>query len=345
MAKEYVQLLDSYRRMFGMVVAFHFNSQNTIPGQQPIRKMVNTPVISICIPCFKRLEQVRNTLKSIYEDNSDVELSLFEVVISDNDPESEVEKIVPEFSKYENFSYHKTQCKGFMNSYYALTYGLGDFLKLHNSQIMFKPCVLKTLIEEVRANEEKKTLFFYTSGLLCNFTSRHYNSFEDFMIALSYWSSWSGGMTIWREKFEKVKGINLNHLFPHTSLFLTQFDSDEFCINDTVIYDVQRVKKRGDHNKFEAFTRHYPALINQSCIEGHIKIETRNKIFKGIYTEFLPTLLFNKYIARIETFDASGFKDNCRVFFPPYAYWLAWLNVPCVPFRLLYRRICQKLRG
>ena len=303
------------------------------------------PFYSICIPCYKRVDLVRNTLNSIYIDNSDVSLSDYEVVISDNDPEAEVEKLVPEFSKYENFSYHKTQCEGFMNSYYALTYGYGIFLKLHNSQIMFKPGVLKALIEEVKACEEKKTLFFYTSGLLCNFTSRYYHSFEDFMMAISYWSSWSGGMTIWREKFEKVKGIKLNHLFPHTSLFLTQFDSDEFCINDTVIYDVQRVKKRGDHNKFEAFTVHYPSLIYQSWSEGYISKRCKDSIFKAIYTEFIPTLLFNKYVARIETFDATGFKDNCHKYFPPYAFGLAWMNVVMVPFRLLYRKMCQRLRG
>ncbi len=301
------------------------------------------PFYSICIPCYKRVELVRNTLNSIYIDNADVSLSDYEVVISDNDPESEIEKIVPDFSKYENFFYHKTQCEGFMNSYYALTYGHGEFLKLHNSQIMFKPGVLKSLIEEIKACEEKKTLFFYTSGLLCNFTSRYYNSFEDFMNALLYWSSWSGGMSIWREKFERVRGGELNSLFPHTSIFLTQFGSSEFCINDAIIYDVQRVKKRGDHNKFEAFTVHYPSLIDKSCREGHISKQCKDKIFKSIYNEFIPTLLFNKYVARIETFEATGFKDNCRKYFPRYAYWVAWLSIACVPFRISYRKIVLKL--
>lgn len=302
------------------------------------------PVYSICIPCYKRVDLVRNTLNSIYIGNSDVPLSDYEVVISDNDPDADVELLAKEFSKYENFYYHMTDCEGFMNSYYALCYGKGDFLKLHNSQILFRPGVLKTLIEEVKACKEKRTLFFYTSGLLYKFNSCHYNDFEDFMSALSYWSSWSGGMAIWRDEFEKVKGTELNRLFPHTSIFMTQYGSCDFCINDKVIYEVQRVKKRGDHNKFEAFTIHYPSLIDRCWREGHISKRCKERILSDVYRKFIPTLLFNKYVARIETFDATGFRENCRRYFPAYAYWIAWLNVICVPFRMLYRKILLKLQ-
>lgn len=45
-----------------------------------------SPLISICIPCYKRVDYVINTLNSIYRDNSDVSLDLYEVIISDNDP-------------------------------------------------------------------------------------------------------------------------------------------------------------------------------------------------------------------------------------------------------------------
>ena len=32
------------------------------------------PVLSICIPCYKRINQVRNTLNSIYEANSEISM-------------------------------------------------------------------------------------------------------------------------------------------------------------------------------------------------------------------------------------------------------------------------------
>lgn len=48
--------------------------------------MQNIPVISICIPANGRIEYVRNTLKSIYNDESFSKLILndFEVILSDN---------------------------------------------------------------------------------------------------------------------------------------------------------------------------------------------------------------------------------------------------------------------
>lgn len=41
------------------------------------------PVLSICIPCYKRINQVRNTLNSIYEANSEISMDDYEVILSD----------------------------------------------------------------------------------------------------------------------------------------------------------------------------------------------------------------------------------------------------------------------
>ena len=56
------------------------------------------PVLSICIPCYKRINQVRNTLNSIYEANSEISMDDYEVILSDNDPEMEVKTLMDEFS-------------------------------------------------------------------------------------------------------------------------------------------------------------------------------------------------------------------------------------------------------
>ena len=64
-----------------------------------------SPLISICIPCYKRVDYVINTLNSIYRDNSDVSLDLYEVIISDNDPQKEVLSIIDQFN-YPNLKYY-----------------------------------------------------------------------------------------------------------------------------------------------------------------------------------------------------------------------------------------------
>jgi len=298
-------------------------------------------VVSICIPCYKRIEQVRETLRSIYVDNNDVSNEDYEVVISDNDPECELRSIVAEFTKHSNLRYIPTVCEGFMNSYYVLTYGKGELLKLHNSQNKIRKGMLAEIVKQAKEKVTSKPLIFHSNGFLNSLKTSEHHDFNNFMIHLSYWSSWSGGMTIWKEDFDKIGELILNPLFPHTSVFMTQHAKEKFIIDDRVLYDVQRVAKRGGHNKFEAFTVHYPSLITECFTKGHISEYCNNAILKALYKEYIPTLLFNKYVARIETFDASGFKTNCEKYLPKGAYYIAWLNVIMVPYRMVKRRIKQ----
>lgn len=293
--------------------------------------------LSICIPCFGRVEYVRKTLKSIFQDNSDVALDKYEVIISDNDPKQAVKVLMEEFGGYSNLKYFKTECEGFMNSYYVLTYARGALLKLHNSQSLFKMGTLREMINDAERYMKDHTLVFYTNGLLENFKSLKYDSFDSFMYALSYWSSWSNGFCVWRKEFEKIETINLNKLFPHTSLFLTQYYASSFCINDQILFEVQRIPKRGGHNKFEAFTIEYPSLIDQCWQNGLISEKCKKHVFKDLMIKFLPSLIFNKHIIRIETFDDTGFRSNLKKYFPKYAYWLVFMLAVLQPIRLFGR--------
>ena len=54
-------------------------------------------LLSICIPCCKRIEQLELTLTSIFQDNSDVPITDYEVILSDNDPLHEIELLVNKF--------------------------------------------------------------------------------------------------------------------------------------------------------------------------------------------------------------------------------------------------------
>ena len=300
------------------------------------------PILSICLPCFGRVDYVRNTLKSIYVDNSDVPLEKFEVVISDNDPDKEVSSLMREFP-YSNLHYHYSDCEGFLNSYYVLTYGNGDLLKLHNSQVLFRRGSLRAIINEVEKVKDSKPLIFYSNGLLNSYSSKMYHSFDDYYNHLSYWPSWSNGFSIWKEDYDKLISPKLNKLFPHVSLFNTQHDKTTFILNDIHLFDTQRVRGRKGHNKFEAFTIEYPSLVDECCKKGWISKDTEKIIFNDILTEYLPTLLFNKYIARIEFYDISGYKTNIKKYFPAGAYWKAWMYVLAVPFKMVIRRVRQAL--
>ncbi|AOW11041.1 glycosyltransferase family 2 protein [Flavobacterium gilvum] len=303
--------------------------------------MQNNPFISICIPANGRIEYVRNTLTSIYTEENDLKLPLneFEVILSDNDPNCGLEILKTEFP-YKNFHYFNTNCEGFLNSFHVLTYARGNFLKLHNSQETFRSGALLKIIGFLKSIEKSKPAVFFTSGFLTTGEITHFSKFDDFMCNLSYWSSWSNGFGIWRDDFDNIKeNNNLNKLFPHTSLFLTQYNKATFILNDELLFNTQFVKKRGGHNKFHAFSIEYPSLIDSIYNKGYIKLETKNRILKDILYNYLSLLFFNVKIAKRETFSADGFKQNIQVYFPKGSYWLVLCLSFIIPLKVIWRKI------
>lgn len=304
---------------------------------------MDRPLVSICIPGYGRVDYVRNTINSIYN-SLDVSIADFEVVLSDNDPNHELECLSRDFD-YPNFHYYRTQCEGFMNSYYALSYGSGYFLKLHNSQSIFLQGALKMLIEDARISIKNRMLIFYTNGLLDRFCKSYYSNFNDFMYGLSYWSSWSNGISMLKSDFDKNNGVKLNPLFPHTSLLVAIDYLDSYCINDFALFYIQRIPKRGGHNKFEAFTVDYPSIINSCQKTNKISLACENHIIRDLMKEFLPSLVFNNYIARIEKFEAKNFGSNIKLYYPSYGRLIVFLYVLVVPFRLIYRKIRYSIKA
>ena len=301
--------------------------------------MKNNKLLSICIPCCGRLNYVRKTLFSIYQ--TEASLDLFEVILSDNSPNFEIEQLCQEFN-YRNLHYYKTNCEGFMNSYYALTYGTGKLLKLHNSQSMFNVGSIEKILNQVAENQHKNPVIFYTNGLLGKFKSIDYDTYDTFMYNLTYWSSWSNGFSIWKEDFERIENLNLNALFPHTSILVTQYSALNYIINDEILFDIQIIQKRGGHNKFKAFTIDYPSIVCDCCERNIISVKSKQRILDDVLKEFLPSLVFNKYIARIETFEAVNFTENIKKYYPRWAVLIVLMYTPLVPFRLVYRKLMNK---
>ncbi len=299
------------------------------------------PLLSICIPANNRIDYVRRTLGSIYNDKnlSECSISDFEVIISDNDPNQTLSQLIREF-KFSNIYYFPTSCEGFTNSFHVLTYANGHFLKLHNSQELWNPGALSYVINLIKINLRQKPLIFFTGGLLKKGVEFHYNSFDRFNYNLSYLSSWSNGFSIWQEDFIEVKeSLTLNPLFPHTSIFLTQFNKKNYTINDYKLFTTQFIKKRGGHNKFHAFSIEYPSLIETSSKSGHIGPETQYKILNDILINFLPLLYFNVKIAKRETFSSEGFKTDIQKYFPKGSYWLVIFLSFIIPVKVLWRKI------
>lgn len=300
---------------------------------------MSLPLLSICIPAFGRREQLRNTIISIYKGLDSVEISDFEVVISENDSSKQLESLVREFS-YPNLKYFYTECEGFLNSFYVLTYATGKFLLLHNSQESFCDKALETIMNVVKKNEESKPLVAFTSGFLLNGKTRYYNDYNKFMHDLSYWSSWSNSFSIWKEDFDVVKNrVELNSLFPHTSVFATQCNKGEFIIVDEILFQTQFVPKRGGHNKFHAFSVEYPSILEKLVESGTLSEKVYKCILNSIFCDFLPSLYFNVKICGIEKFESDGFKEDLKKYFPDRSFYSIVLLSLLSPAKKIYAKI------
>lgn len=303
---------------------------------------MSIPLLSICIPCFGRKEQLRNTIKSIYNNLDRVSFSDFEVVISENDSSKQLESLLDEFN-YPNLKYFYTECEGFLNSFYVLTYATGKFILLHNSQELFCDNSLYDIVNLVHCNEQDKPLVAFTSGFLLNGKTRCYEDYNSFMSDLSYWSSWSNSFSIWKEDFDLIKDdVELNSLFPHTSLFATQCEKNKFMIVDNVLFNTQFVPKRGGHNKFHAFSVEYPSILNEIKQKEFLSEKTYRKILDSIFYDYLPSLYFNVKLCGIEKFESDGFKEDLKIYFPDKCYHTIVLLSLLSPFKKIYSKIKKK---
>lgn len=304
---------------------------------------MSNPLLSICIPAFGRRELLKNTIISIYKGLESAEIYDFEVIVSENDSTRQLESLLKEFN-YPNLKYFYTECEGFLNSFYVLTYATGQFLLLHNSQELFCDNSLKTILEVIKNNEVDRPLISFTSGFLLNGKTRSYDDFNKFMSDLSYWSSWSNSFSIWKDDFDVVKdNVDLNYLFPHTSIFVTQCEKSKFMIVDEILFQTQFVPKRGGHNKFHAFSVEFPSIMEKLKNSGALSEKVYNHILNTIFSDFLPSLYFNVKICGIESFESDGFEDDLKVYFPNKSYYLIVFLSLLSPVKKIFAKIKKRL--
>ncbi len=294
--------------------------------------------LSICIPTYQRIEITRNTIASIYADLKDVDISEFEVIVSDNDFSESSRCFVDEFP-YENFHYYQTKCEGFLNSFYVLGYGNGLFLKLHNNYTKLKAGTLKYMIDEIKRYKKTKASLFFTNGLLRFYEKREYTIFNDYMSDLSYFSSWSSGFGIWKEDYDRIKTkIVINKWFPQTSMFLPFNNKKLYILNDLDIFCDQKVPKKGGYNPYYVFGVEYLTLIKASYNEGHISIRCLKKIKRDLLKDYLASRYFKTVVARMDNFAHDNIRGHLCANYGRFAYYEMFLYSLLTPFKYFLRK-------
>lgn len=290
--------------------------------------------LSICIPTNGRIEILKKTLDSIFLVNPSY-YEYFEVVITDNSQNSDVENQLENYHKFINFKYFKSTANGFMNILEALNNGTGQLLKLHNNYTKIdNPSSLISLIECVKVNEKNKPLIFFTNGNLKNCYTKLYSNYDKFIYDLSFWNTWAMGFSIWKEDFDKYKNSDLNPMFPHTSLLLYHENSNKcYLINNKIYFINQVVSNKGGYDLFKTFCVDYLGMIKMSLIKNKISKKTFNKIKRDLYFKFLIQWYYNtKRVKNDFTFVNVNIKKSITVFYSPIHYYMLVLFSITYPF-------------
>lgn len=300
---------------------------------------MQNPILSICIPTYNRLDILRNTIASIYADLDGVELDDFEVVISDNSKEHTTQPVVAEFD-FKNLHYNITECEGFKNSFYALSYGKGEYLKLNNNYTMFRRGTLKLLISQLKKMKATQTQVIYTNGLRQKKTFIQYNSFDDYMFGLSYFSSWSAGYGMWKDDFDRVKDyVELDKYFPQTSLLLSQDYKKSFALDDRVLFEDQHVPKKGGYNIFKVFSVDFVSLIMGAYSSRKISERTYKKIKSDLLYQYLSVRYFKTVIARLDNFEHTNIRQSITTNYSLFQYYFMLLVALFTPLLVFKRKL------
>lgn len=293
--------------------------------------------LSLCIPTYGVSEWFFPVLDSIYKQADRDKERDFEVVITDNGNNEEFTNKVNEFQKkHENLVYKKTDAKLFLNEIESYKLARGTLLKFINHRTILRPGALAFFIDFAKENYKNKPVTYFANGVLYKKPEHiECSSFGSFLDELGYWSSWSTGMAIWKDDFDRLDlSKPFNELFPHTTILFSQTKKDKYVINNKKLLteiNAESIKK-GKYDLFHAFAVEYPAIFCDLYRNNDIDLKTFLKLKDHALEDV--TRLFWRFIVKREpcSYDLSGFNGSLRVFYSKRAF--VWMLAKCMVLKI-----------
>lgn len=280
---------------------------------------MNNPIVSLCIPTNGVIEWLFPVLDSISAQG--VDQDLYEVIITDNGDNKEFKEKIREYLLcHPNVHYDETQALPFVNEIEAYRRANGHLLKFVNHRTLLLKGTLQLFIDVALKFQNEKPIIYFSNGVLNkNNNIYEYGSFDQFVGNLSYWSSWSTGMTIWKDDFNAIQNslADYNELFPHLDVLFANLDRSKYIIDNRVIFEEipQKNKPKGKYNLFYAFGVEYPALILDLYRGNRITVDTYKKVVRD-NLEFVARLYYEAFIKKAYcSYDLSGIKDMYGIYY------------------------------
>lgn len=273
-------------------------------------------LLSLCIPTNGIVEWVIPVLFSIYSQETDSEL--FEVVVTDNGADDELEKEIEVFlNKYNNIKYKRTKSILFDNQLDALGLAEGEYLKFINHRTRLMDGSLEKLINVIKVLSRNKPTIYFSNGAIDGEEKIICDSFDDFVKSLGIYASWTTGVGIWREDYERIPECQkFDSLSPHSAILFSERKKSNYVIDNRVLFEEIETgaKRKGKYDLFKAFAVHELSIDVDLYRDGDISLDTLLFV-KDKYREFIAKLYLDYCIRRKEcSYDLSGIR-NIELFY------------------------------
>lgn len=257
------------------------------------------PLLSLCIPTNGMAEWVIPAIESIYNQNCNEDM--FEVIVTDNGSDFELEDLMHKYKiEHKNLIYKKTSSILFQNQIDCFKLANGELVKFINHRSLLKDNTIKTLIEYANKFSIQKPIIYFLNNCEKSVDSDNILNFDDFMYNLSYYSSWSGGISCWRSDFSSIFNKDTyDNYFPHLDILFAFKTNRSYliCNKELIIDQKYDVSKKGRYDLFDAFAVHFLDIINNLYKNCFISKKTFDKI-KRQNLVFVISLHFEYIVKR-----------------------------------------------
>lgn len=281
----------------------------------------NKPLLSICLPTNGAVQFVTKALDSIYA-QEDADKSKYEVFITDNGQDSQLEAALQPYMKYGNLRYMKTDDKGFLNLITCLKLGNGLFCKMLNHRSVLVPGSIQAWIDMVEQYKDSQPVIYCTDRCLKGDDIIECHNFDTFIRKMSYYSSWSAGIGVWDKDKQILDKIECNEMFPNASLLFEMRQDGEYVIWNKKYQNMMEEPTKGGYNIFHTFAVVYLDLLKDLENRGRIT-DCTFKSVKLDLRKFLASWYYNIFrIPNQYTFDIENVKEHVLVYYNHIDYML-----------------------
>lgn len=301
--------------------------------------MDNQIILSLCIPTNGAVEWILPVIESIYAQEYDT--SKFEVVITDNGKESQLPSYIAKMN-YPNLRYKQTDDEGFLNLVTCLKEGKGMFCKMINHRSRLSPGTIKTMIDLVLQYKESQPLIYCSDGVLKNRGEIiDCSTDDDFVRELSYWCSWSAGIGFWQKDLKEIGSIDLNNMFPNTSMLFGCRNESSYVIWNKKYQQMGDETGKGGYDLYKTFGVIFLDIMNGLRIDHRITYDTFIKVKKDLFIFLRGLYMSEAILPTNRTFILKNIRQSMNVYYGSNDYIRmvvgAWLRLPIALIRKCLR--------